>query len=323
MERNIFFDSLKFILIFLVVLGHVMEYDIYDNHLKMSVFSFIYTFHMPLFIFISGYFSKNLTWEKYKKGFISLFLVYIVFQLYYVAIEYITKGDVDPLSILLVPRSVMWYILGLLLWRFFFCFIPRLKMPFPVLLTASIVIALVSSFYNDSNIILKFLHFFPFFIIGYYCNPDIIAKIRGWNKLYMLAISILVLCGLFIFADKWLAFTIFGDFPYSYYPEGYNGIVLKLLTYVLGVVMSVCVINLASDRFHNLGTKTLAIYLLHPSYVFLYVLVIKSLEIQLWFILLDFVAAIGIVLLCLFLYRFKLFQYFVNPIEVVRLINKK
>lgn len=323
MGRNNFFDSLKFILIVLVVLGHVMEYGIYEDHFRLSIFSFIYTFHMPLFIFISGYFSKNITWEKYKKSFLSLFLVYVVFQAYYVLFESFLHAKFDLMNVLLVPRSVLWYILGLLLWRFLFCFIPKLKIPFPLLLTISIAVAVASCFYHSSSLALKFIHFFPFFIIGYYCSSDTVEKIRSWNKLYMLGISALVFCGLFIFADKWLVFTIFGDFPYNYYPEGYSGMALKLLTYVLGIVMSVCVINLASDKAHKLGTTTLAIYLLHSSFVFPYVWALESIGVRPWFLILDFIATPIIVGLCLFLYRFKFYQYCVNPIEVIRLINKK
>jgi fucose 4-O-acetylase-like acetyltransferase len=321
-ERNNFFDSLKFILIFLVVLGHVMEYEIYENHLRLTVFSFIYTFHMPLFIFISGYFSKNLTWEKYKKSFASLALTYVVFQIYYLILSHMSGSPFDLKEAILVPKNVLWYILGLLFWRFFFCFIPKLKIPFPLLLIISILISIASCFYNSSNVLLKFIHFFPFFIAGYYCSSNIIEKIRSWNKLYILGISALIFCGLFIFADKWLLFTIFGDFPYSYYPEGYNGIALKLLTYVLGAVMSVCVINLASERFYKQGTKTMAIYLLHSTYVYFYRMV-GEFEVQPWFILMDFVGAAAIVAVCLLLYRIKIIQYCTNPIEIVRLIKNK
>lgn len=56
MEREYQYDNMKFILILLVVFGHLLEYirgDISEN-----IYRIIYTFHMPVFVFISGYFAK-------------------------------------------------------------------------------------------------------------------------------------------------------------------------------------------------------------------------------------------------------------------------
>lgn len=55
-NRIFYLDSLKGILIILVIVGHVIQYGHglnydYNNDL---VFRFIYSFHMPLFFFISG-----------------------------------------------------------------------------------------------------------------------------------------------------------------------------------------------------------------------------------------------------------------------------
>ena len=68
-DRDQSFDFIKGILIFLVVWGHVisMRYD--GNHLYNRTFMWIYSFHMPLFILISGYFSVN----NINKGFIYTF----------------------------------------------------------------------------------------------------------------------------------------------------------------------------------------------------------------------------------------------------------
>jgi len=57
--RNVFIDNLKGLLIYCVVLGHICEnYEMAHPNLKFLIF-FIYLFHMPCFIYISGYFSKK------------------------------------------------------------------------------------------------------------------------------------------------------------------------------------------------------------------------------------------------------------------------
>lgn len=55
--RDTYWDSLKFVLIFLVVLGHMIEPYITSSKVILAVYNFIYLFHMPLFVFVSGRFS--------------------------------------------------------------------------------------------------------------------------------------------------------------------------------------------------------------------------------------------------------------------------
>jgi hypothetical protein len=57
--RYPYFSNLKFILIFLVILGHLIEKYIYVNHDLYTIYTVIYMVHMPLFAFISSYFSKT------------------------------------------------------------------------------------------------------------------------------------------------------------------------------------------------------------------------------------------------------------------------
>ena len=53
--RDAKIDNLKGILIFLVVFGHLLELVITKGHAKY-IYELIYSFHMPFFIFLSGYF---------------------------------------------------------------------------------------------------------------------------------------------------------------------------------------------------------------------------------------------------------------------------
>ncbi|MBP3356929.1 MAG: acyltransferase family protein [Rikenellaceae bacterium] len=56
MDRNRSLDGLKFILISLVVMGHFMEPSRYTDSVSCWLYSVIYSFHMPLFIWMNGYF---------------------------------------------------------------------------------------------------------------------------------------------------------------------------------------------------------------------------------------------------------------------------
>ena len=61
MEREKQLDGLKYLLIILVVIGHFIEPSRNNNHLSSILYSIIYSFHMPLFIWISGSLHKQRT----------------------------------------------------------------------------------------------------------------------------------------------------------------------------------------------------------------------------------------------------------------------
>src|SRR5699024_11474008 len=72
-SKDLRMSNLKGILIFLVVFGHFIE--IYKKE-YYELFVFIYAFHMPVFIFLSGYFAKRMRISKI----IYLILIYLVFK---------------------------------------------------------------------------------------------------------------------------------------------------------------------------------------------------------------------------------------------------
>ena len=63
MKRDYQIDNIKGLLILLVVFGHSLELVRINSGVANFMYIFIYTFHMPVFVFYAGYLSKN-----YKKG---------------------------------------------------------------------------------------------------------------------------------------------------------------------------------------------------------------------------------------------------------------
>lgn len=64
-ERNVLLDVLKGFAIFLVVMGHAIQYNQVDFDTN-PVFRFIYSFHMPLFMFVSGFILKKIIYRSPK-----------------------------------------------------------------------------------------------------------------------------------------------------------------------------------------------------------------------------------------------------------------
>ncbi len=87
-KRDYQFDNIKCIMMILVVLGHALTH-LYAKGLgtfpTKYLYSAIYAFHMPMFIFIAGYFSKRTTdYGTYAKKVITGSLIpFIVFNILY------------------------------------------------------------------------------------------------------------------------------------------------------------------------------------------------------------------------------------------------
>jgi len=113
-KRDSYFDNAKILLIFLVVFGHFIQSYIDMNLFISYMYNFIYTFHMPAFIIISGFFAKGI----YEKGYIwkltkKLILPYVLFQVIYGFFYYFLHGKETFKLELLDPKWSLWFLISL------------------------------------------------------------------------------------------------------------------------------------------------------------------------------------------------------------------
>ena len=76
--REYQYDNLRFLLIALVVLGHLLEIAGEFPHREL-LYALIYSFHMPAFLFLSGMFAR---FDRIKWIF-GMAMPYLVFQWLY------------------------------------------------------------------------------------------------------------------------------------------------------------------------------------------------------------------------------------------------
>lgn len=131
-ERNVWVDYAKAIGIILVVYGHVAR-GVFNAGLPMDepgfvlVDSIIYSFHMPLFFFLSGLFFFDSLQKRGKSGLIinkvdTIVYPFIVWSLLQGLIEVVlsnyTNGQVtltEVFSLLWMPRAQFWFLYALFL----------------------------------------------------------------------------------------------------------------------------------------------------------------------------------------------------------------
>jgi len=266
-ERNYLFDNIKAILIFSVVLAHYFKMsdtfalDTFGGVAYVVSFSYI----MQGFLFVSGYFSRNL--DKCKStAFQSFLFPYIILMPIMFIIRYLVFGRAH-LDFTL-PTMALWYLLTLFYYRFLLKYMIRIKKILPI----SIVISLAAGFipFLDSTLSLgRTFSFLPFFLMGYYFKEEWIEKLRNIPKavgFFVLA----VLLGISVF----IAFENLVPLSALYMKASYTS---AGLTYLKGIAVRIAIllissawifvfINLAPRRrtfLVNIGQKTMTIYVLH------------------------------------------------------------
>lgn len=270
-NRNYLLDNLKVVLIFFVVFGHVIEYYIKDNSILRTIYIYIYFFHMPLFIFISGYLSKNFYRMK-RKAVRNLLIPYIIFNMIWYTAVYI--GTKRVMFSVISPGWTLWYLLSLFFWRISLKYLVRFRY---VLILSFLVGALVGVIPSVGSVlsISRTIVFLPFFLLGYYTKEEHLIKVSNFNKL----LSVLGIIVFLFFAIYIVKMDLF-DYKFLYYSYSFkelgvsliNGVIFRLILYVSSIVFSMCVIALVPKKvqpYTNLGKATMNIYIFHIYLVML------------------------------------------------------
>lgn len=328
-ERDQYWDSLKFVLIFLVVYGHTIGSSGVFNH---AMYGFIYLFHMPLFIFISGRFSQIKDKGKYKKGILKLLETYIVFQILWRLFAFVSEKDFSQLFPKLIdsPWWILWYLFSLICWRTIIYLIPeRYIHNQPLLIIPiSLFIGIIGGFIP---IDLQFSFqrtaaFFPFFVLGYYSErvdvKSLIKKIPIYIPILFLGILFIVI---YLNPDVNFEFT---KCKSSYYSDPEMSPILcciiRCAFIAIATIISIMVMRLVptNQRFAKWGTNTLFIFIYHAFFVQALNIAKKQSTI-LHNELLLFGLAVLFTMLLINLSRFKFFSYLLNPYTYMRFKSKR
>lgn len=276
--RNLIIDNLKGFLIFCVVLGHFCERYL-DKHSNLEyLIFFIYLFHMPCFIYISGYFSKKYDFKKNSK----LIYQFFVFGLIYVFIVNKIPEINIKFQIAIAPWT-MWYLISLFSWKIMVRFINH-KKPLLVLSISFILAIIIGCFEKIGNYfsLARTIGFFPFFLLGYYSNEDTIEKIKNMRKIKGLILLIITIIATYVLVSKEMIPLVFQWSSKPFKEIGFNnieGIIYKVIIILLELGCCIGLINLIPKRktiFCRLGENSITIYGFHAAIVYVITYFIKD-----------------------------------------------
>lgn len=220
-KRIEWIDIAKGIGIILVVLGHVVasyhEASLYTDNVVFSFFSqFVYSFHMALFMLLSGYL-YTISKENKDKGVrirklvINYGIPYVLFSAIWVLMKIVLASHVNSVVtwkdftlILIYPISFMWFIYSLLIMQVLQVLVECKSIKFKIihLLFAwggyfarpSLVEILDNINFSDC-VLNDFLKVYVFFLIGVYCGEWIFNCLGRKRSVIVIFFGILLVVG--------------------------------------------------------------------------------------------------------------------------------
>lgn len=258
-KRLLEFDFLKVFLSFLVILGHDILHRGYENPWSTSLCSIIYTFHMPLFMVISGYFSyasiMSSNWCSFTKRTVSLLVPFFSMCLASFILDYFFSIKIGA-----------WFLMSLFL-CYSLCFgIKLLKMNnwFKILIFAIFFFLII-----PIKPLYKIDYMFPFFFSGLLLN-------KFWYLIKQYALKIFIISFM-----AWLILYFFVwkyNYIYDVYHESwlslkfgfsYFNFYVSLIRWVIGFCGSWAIISFSvllklerQNYVLKLGVYSLEFYLL-------------------------------------------------------------
>lgn len=262
-ERSPYWDNIKGILISLVVIGHFL-WDYKGIGIAGFFLSFIYLFHMPAFIFVSGYFSKSDN-AKSMRSIFKLVVIYIIFNTTMMIFSFILWNTSFQL---LTPVYSYWFLISLIIWRFIIKYVENIK---NILLMSIIVVIFIGLWSDVTNVLAlsRTVVFFPFFLIGYKLSPDKINHLTHNRKPldYLKGILLLLftayLSSLFIYKYTGLSES---DFLMQSYDSLADMVVRIAMLGIAGLMIMSIILLTPKKPFRFLskwGRNSLAVYVLH------------------------------------------------------------
>lgn len=264
--RDPWLDNARFILIVLVIFGHLLEPLIKDHASLAAVYRFLYVFHVPALAFVSGAVAHPVVDSRAWRS-ITFRLLWpcLVFQSAYALAALLPVWpDAGPSGVA-TPYWLLWYLLSLACWRALLPLFAHLRYSMAIAVAAALLVGCFSDvgYYFSLS---RTLVFFPLFLLGWF----VAGRWRVLNApMRQRSVAALVLAATLVAVAWWRP-----DPRWLYGSVGYaalettvlQGMGLRLLLIALSMACTWAFLALVprrQTRFSGAGARSLGAYVLH------------------------------------------------------------
>ncbi|WP_395639561.1 acyltransferase family protein [Pseudolysinimonas sp.] len=276
-DRIPLWDNARFACIVLVVMGHAIQRQALDSDNALTLYLFVYAFHMPAFAIISGYFSKASPpgTRQMRRVLSDFVLPYVIFETIWSLVQFLVEGR--PVFNPTEPSWTLWFLLALAIFRLVLPYLVLVRWPVAWAIALSVGVGYLANV--DSTFSLsRAIGILPFFVLGWQLRQwnvvdrwrDLGAAVWGWRAVALGLFGVwlaVVALNIQLFRAFDLRFWFFYDDSYQALgePVWWAGL-LRLGLIALAVVLSAAFFVLVPRRetfFSAFGQATMYVYLLH------------------------------------------------------------
>lgn len=260
-------------MLFLVVFGHLLE--CFSSTAGDNVYRVIYSFHIPVLIFISGYFARFNRWKIIS----SLIYPYILFQVFYICFEGQLYGIPDIEIQFSTPTWLLWYLMALIWYYLLIPFIDSRRLFIRgSVIAGAVLLSVLAGFFTDIGYFMtlaRFFTFWPYFIAGYYLGHPIDVSDASIHKLFQKRffrnaariISVCLVCLLTLvvrYGTRFSKRVLYGSYPYKNAEYTPSTKIMLLLIGLIWIVFLLTVIpNVKIPLMSSIGGASLPVFLMH------------------------------------------------------------
>jgi fucose 4-O-acetylase-like acetyltransferase len=268
--RDPWFDNAKMMLVTLVVVGHSWVM-LPDTAVVEHLYDFLYAWHVPAFVFVTGYLSRGFVYSQVRMWqlFRTVVVPYLLFEMA-LALFRIYVGGEEMDGLFQDPHWPMWYLSALFFWRL----LTPVFRPMWGGLVVAVGVSLVAGMYaGDTLDIARVLGLLPFFVMGLKATPERLEWLRR-TPAQVAAVGVFV--GIWVlttWTDVW-ASTEWLYYRSRYDDMGYADDVQALLTRALVLAIGTlgawaffALVPRLDGWFTRMGSATLVVYLFHGFFV--------------------------------------------------------
>lgn len=267
--RSAYLDNAKFLLIACVAIGHAIGPVLHRGGWLRTLYVFIHTFHIPVFVFIAGYFSRPVNSPEYlKKNLNHLIAPLLTFHVLYNLILTRPLGkSFDWAYFFVEPYFGLWFLLSLFYWRMLLLWIATVRHLVFRAVATGVMAGYIPAMERAFSLARTFT-LLPFFTAGYALR-NIPIEERLTAPVARVAGAITLAWGLYLTAawpsadEQWL----YGCYPYAALGvAGMQAAFAKVFVYGINAAMGAAFLTVVPKRrtfFSEWGSRSLYIYVLH------------------------------------------------------------
>ncbi|HEX6247768.1 MAG TPA: acyltransferase family protein [Nocardioidaceae bacterium] len=266
-RRDPWFDNAKMLLVTLVVVGHLWVLLPEDSLARNWFYDYLYLWHMPAFVMVTGYLSRSFTWARrdLDRLVTTVAVPYLVFEALMSTFRVRVGGEQGIDTLFLEPHWPMWFLAALFAWRLATPVLTTVPAPLAVAVAVSVLGGLLTGDVLDIGRITGML---PFFVLGLVARPEHLELLRSSRGRATGATLLLVALPLAALMDgrlrtEWLYWRSGYDAMDVSFAEG--ALVRLGLLAMTGVLAlsALALIPRTQHWFTALGTASMVVYLFH------------------------------------------------------------